>query len=151
MADNDRLEREIEEILGKIEQFPEPESRARRQRRRMFSQARARISESQQAVARQLARISLSQLMLLSFLIILGSFFFRGRMLPPTVASWLLLAGVILFVSTFAVTIFGSRFGSRRQPRSGEVRWRGRAIQPERSGAPLGARLRYWWARRTRR
>lgn len=144
MANKDRLEREIEEILGKIEQFPEPESRARRRRRRAFNQATARIATWQQGVARQLSRVSLSQVMLISFLIILGSFFFRGRALPPTLSSWLLVLGVILFVSTFAVMVLGPRSRSRDQ------RWRGRAVEPGR-GPSLSQRLRSWWAGRARR
>lgn len=145
MAENDRLEREIEEILGKIEQFPEPESRARRRRRRAFNQATARIAEWQRGVARQLSRVSPSQMMLLSFLVILSSFFFRGRMLTPTLASWMLVAGVILFISTFAVMIFGQRSSS-----VGEQRWRGRTVEPP-SGPSLKMRLRHWWAGRSRR
>ena len=146
MADNDRLEREIEEILGKIEQFPEPESRARRQRRRALSQARARIADWQQGVARQLGRISLSQMLLLSFLVILASFFFRGRMIPPQLASWMLVAGVILFISTFAVMVFVSRRGTSGR----DTRWRGRTVDPV-NAPPLRARLRHWWAGRSRR
>ena len=147
MADNDRLEREIEEILGKIEQFPPPESRARRRRQRAVSQARARIADWQQGVVRQLGRVSLSQLMLLSFLVILASFFFRGRMIPAPLATWLLVAGVILFISTFSVTVFGSR-GSTTSTR--EQRWRGRSVQQPR-GPSLQTRIRHWWASRSRR
>ncbi len=150
MADNDRLEREIEEILGKIEQFPEPESRARRRRRQAFNRVTARIADWQRGAARQLARVSLSQLMLLSFVTILAAFFFRGRMLPPTVASWLLVAGVILFISTFAVMLFSSNRAGSTRPASGEQRWRGRTIQPQR-GPSASARLRHWWTNRTRR
>jgi hypothetical protein len=145
MTNKDRLEREIEEILGKIEQFPEPESRARMRRRRAFNQATARIATWQEGVARQLSRISLSQVMLISFLIILGSFFFRGRAIPPTLSSWLLVAGIILFISTFAVMVLWPRSrGSRDQ------RWRGRAVEPRR-GPTLSQRLRHWFGGRARR
>lgn len=147
MANNDRLEREINEILGKIEQFPDAESRARRQRRRTVNRFTSRFAEVQQGIARRLGRISVSQLMLASFLMILFAFFFRGRGLPPTLSSWILLAGVILFVSTFAVMLFGPRSGGGGPV---EQRWRGRTIRYD-SGPSLGDRIRRWWASRDRR
>src|SRR3546814_9307793 len=109
MANHDRLEREIEEILGKIEQFPDAETRAKRTRRRSVNRFTARLADVQRGIARRLGHISVSQLMLASFLMILFAFFFRGRGLPSTASSWLLLAGVILFVSTFAVMLFAPR------------------------------------------
>ncbi len=151
MANNDRLEREIEEILGKIEQFPDAESRAKRNRRRNTNRFTSRFSEIQRGIARRLSTISIGQLMLASFLLILFAFFLRGRGIPPTVASWLLLAGVILFVSTFAVSIFGSRArGGRGGIGKVEQRWRGRAIQYE-NGPSLSSRIRRWWSSRNTR
>ena len=79
MANNDRLEREINEILGKIEQFPDAESRAKRNRRRNVNRFTSRISEVQRGIARQLSRVSVSQLMLASFLMILFAFFFLSH------------------------------------------------------------------------
>jgi len=148
MANNDRLEREIEEILGKFEQFPDAESRAKRARRRNPNRFTSPFSEMQRGIARRLSTVSVGQLMLASFLVILFAFFFRGRGLPPSVASWLLLAGVILFVSTFAVSIFGPR--SRGGSRKVEQRWRGRTIQYQ-SGSSLSSRIRRWWSSRTTR
>lgn len=148
MANNDRLEREIEEILGKIEKFPDAEARAKRSRRRTPNRFTARLSEMQRGIARRLSGVSVSQLMLASFLIILFAFFFRGRGLPPPVSSWLLLAGVILFISTFAVMMLGPR--SRGGARGGEQRWRGRTIQYQ-SGPSLSGRIRKWWSSRARR
>ncbi|MCB9491664.1 MAG: hypothetical protein H6674_06330 [Dehalococcoidia bacterium] len=146
MANNDRLEREINEILGKIEQFPDAESRAKRNRRRNVNRFTSRISEVQRGIARQLSRVSVSQLMLASFLMILFAFFFRGRGLPAGAASWVLLAGVVLFVSTFAVMLFGPR---TRPGSSTEQRWRGRTIRYD--SPSLGSRLRRWWSSRARR
>ena len=143
MADSDRLEREIEEILGKIKQFPEVESRRKRARQQALSQIGAAISNQQHAIARQLARISLSQVMLLSFLLILGSFFFRR--VSPLVMNWVLYAGIILFVSSFAILMFGRRRGGTI-----ERNWRGRTIR-YRSGPTLSQRLALWWSQRGRR
>ncbi|MDP6604904.1 MAG: hypothetical protein QF664_01395 [Dehalococcoidia bacterium] len=144
MPDDDRLEREINEILDKIERFPDPESRRARARKRIFRRLANAAAEKQRALARQLSRISIGQLMLISFLIILGSFFF-SRFLGP-VRTWTLLAGVILFVASFAIMVF-SRGSSREGPPDGQY-WRGREINY--SSEPLLARLRRWFSNRRR-
>ena len=139
MSDSNRLEREIEEILGKIEHFPEAEARRSRLRRRVLRQIGAAISDGQRALMRQLARFSNSQVMLLSFLLIIGSLFFRRT--SPVVTSWMLYAGIVLFVSSFAIMMFGSRV----QPK-----WRGRSVRYQ-TGTTISERLRLWWNTRTRR
>ncbi len=142
MADkDDRLEREINEILDKIERFPDPESRRARARKRVFRQAANRVAERQRAFAKQLSRISVSQLMLASFLIILGSFFF-GRVLGPA-RSWMLLAGVILFVTSFAIMVF-TRTGTTETQH-----WRGQEVSLR--SESLASRMRRWFANRRAR
>ncbi len=140
MPDNERLEREIEEILGKIEDFPGPQARARRVRRQRFARLNARIGQWQPGIARQMSRVSVSQLMLSAFLLILFSFFFRRA--NPVVMNWVLYAGVILFVSSFAMMVF-----SRRGGRTVQQNWRGRTIQ-YRTGPTLVDRVRHWWQTR---
>ncbi|MDA0352048.1 MAG: hypothetical protein O3A10_07555 [Chloroflexi bacterium] len=145
---SDRLEREIEEILDKIEHFPTPESRRARARKRFFRQLGSNIAERQRAFASQLGRVSISQVLLTSFLMILVALFFR-RVSPLTV--WLLYAGIILFLTSFTLMVFsrGSRGSSSGKA---EQRWRGRDIQPGyRQSSPVD-RIRRWWdTRRTRR
>lgn len=142
MADDDRLEREINEILDKIEQFPTPENRRIRARKRAIRRLGTAISLKQQAFMRQLTRLSVSQLMLASFLLILGSFFFRR--FNPLLMQWVLYAGIVLFVSTFAIMIFSRGGVSSGQPQY----WRGRELRNQ--GEPLQARLRRWWQARRR-
>jgi hypothetical protein len=141
---SDRLEREIEEILDKIEQFPAPETRRARARRRWVRRLGTAISDRQRAVMRELSRISISQVMLTSFLMILGSFFFRR--FSPLLTSWVLYAGVVLFISSFAIMVFG-----RRSTRSVEGRWRGREVTYHYSRVSLGQRVKRWWAARSTR
>jgi hypothetical protein len=141
----DRLEREINEILSNIEQFPDAAQRRRRSRQRAFNDFLLQISARQREFMSSIGRQSLSQLMLLSFLIILGSFFFRG--LISIAWPWLMYAGVVLFLTTFTLMVFGGG----RNPMAG-VRpqyWRGREM--ELRGPTLGQRLRRWWAGVTRR
>ena len=145
---SDRLEREIEEILDKIEHFPTPESRRARARKRFFRQLGSNIAQRQRALASQLGRISISQVMLISFLMILGSLFLRRAI--PVLTPWMLYAGIILFVTSFAIMVF-SRGGSSGGGGSSQ-RWRGREIDTRyRQASPID-RLRHWWnTRRTRR
>ena len=140
---DDRLEREINEILDKIEQFPTPENRRARTRRRILRRLAGSVAEAERAVARQLSRISIGQVMLFAFLMILGSFFFRR--FSPLFTQWMLVGGVILFVSSFAIMVF-SRGGSGL---SRSQYWRGQAIDPR---APsLITRIRRWFAVRRQR
>lgn len=154
MGEPDRLEREIEEILGKIENFPGPD--ARRARKPLARPVGDAVAKRQRAVVRELSRISVSQVMLFSFLLILGSFFFREA---GVVAAWALYGGVILFVVSFAIMMFGNR--GRLSSRQ-ETVWRGRNVsygtyaRPNARGRVAGqpvapallVRLRRWWAHR---
>jgi hypothetical protein len=143
MADPNRLEREIEEILGRIEQLPPPESRAKRAVRRTLRRAATAIADRQRAVARELSRVSLSQMILLSFLMIIGAVFFRR--VSPLLMDWLLVGGAILFIVSFAMLVFGSRGGATR-----DRQWRGRPIRYQ-TGPTLQQRVRRWWNTRSNR
>ena len=136
----DRLEREINEILDKIEQFPKPERRRAGAARRGLRRAGENVAARQRAIARGLARISLSQLVLLGFLLILGSFVLRG---PGPAGAWIMIAGVVLLVTSFALMLFGAG----RRPRTQQ--WRGRTISYSRDS--LAQRVQRWFARRPRR
>lgn len=139
--DDDRLEREINEILDKIERFPDPESRRARARKRFLRRIAAGIADRQRALAKQLSGISVRQLMLAAFLIILGSFFF-GRFLGPA-KSWLLLAGVILFVTSFGIMVFTSTGPTQTQ------HWRGQEVSLR--SESLASRIQRWFANRRAR
>lgn len=135
----DKLEREIEEILSKIKQFPKPESRRAKVRRRALRRLGNAIADRQRAIARELSRVAISQLMLLSFIMIVGSFFFRR--VNPLAMQWLLYAGIVLFVSSFAIMVF-----TRSPSRGPEQRWRGRNL--EYRAPSLLDRLRRWYGER---
>ena len=143
MADSDRLEREIEEILGRIDQLPPPESRAKRTVRRSLRRLGTAISDRQRAIARELSRVSMSQMILLSFLMILGSFFLRR--VSPLLMDWLMYGGVILFVVSFAAVMFGHRGGSAY-----EQKWRGQPVRYQ-MGPTLSERVARWWRSRSTR
>jgi hypothetical protein len=141
---SDRLQREIDEILSNIEQFPDAAQRKRRAQRRAFDDALTRASARQREWVRSLGRVSLSQLMLLSFLMILGAFFFRG--IVPIAWPWVMYAGVILFIVSFGLmTLGGGRNPIGPTPRQ---YWRGREV--EYRPLTFSQRLRRWWVTRRR-
>lgn len=136
---SDRLQREIDEILSNIERFPDAAQRKRRARQRTADDLLARISARQREWSRSLGRVSLSQLMLLSFLLILGSFFFRS--LVPFAWPWAMYAGVILFVVSFGLMTLGG--GRNPIAPAAKQYWRGREV--EYRSPTLSQRLRRWW------
>ena len=137
----DRLEREIQEILDKIEQLPAPKRRRASGLQRSLRRIGDGVSAWQRTVVQELSKISLSQLVLLSFLLILGAFLIRGF---GPLGAWLMIAGVVLLVASLALMVFGG--GSRR---TRTQQWRGRTISYSRDG--LAQRIRRWFSNRSRR
>ncbi|MSQ41889.1 MAG: hypothetical protein EXR65_02495 [Dehalococcoidia bacterium] len=142
MPDN-HIEREINEILSGIEYFPSAQSRYAHACKWTLRRTADAFSDWQRSVAQQLARVSISQVVLLSFLMIIGSFFFRR--FSPVLTAWVLLAGGVLFAVSFAALVFSSRGGGSAQPRY----WRGRELSYR--SAPLSTRIRRWLSNHSRR
>ncbi|MSP21699.1 MAG: hypothetical protein EXR66_01525 [Dehalococcoidia bacterium] len=143
----DRLEREIEEILGKIEDFPSASERWARARKKATGRLGTAIAGQQRAVLARLSRIDMSQVMLLSFVLILGSLFL-GRMLSPLITQWVLYAGVALFIASFAVLVFAPK-GGRCGPPGSAPYWRGRQIDYR--SPSIADRAKRWWGGRGRK
>lgn len=135
---DDRIQREIEDILNKLEDFVPDETVASRMRRRSSDAA----TSFGRALIAPLARISLGQVMLMALALIVIAFF--GRRIQPLFANWVLIAGVLLFLTSFGLSFFTR--GSAPQT---EKRWRGRSM--ELRGPTFGDRLRAWWQRRRSR
>jgi hypothetical protein len=85
----------------------------------------------------------MSQLMLLSFVLILGSFFFRR--FSPLIMEWVLYGGVALFVAAFAMMLWGRRGGGGREPQY----WRGKQIEYRQPS--MGDLARRWFGSRGRK
>lgn len=127
---DDRIQREIEEILNRLDDFV-PERSARGTRRRPSDAAAA----FGRRILGPLSRVSLRHVMLTAVVLIVVSLLARGA--QPAFATWLLVAGVILFLTSFALSVF-----NRSAPPSAERHWRGRPI--ELNEPTLGDRLRAW-------
>jgi hypothetical protein len=127
---DDKIEREIEDILSRLDEFVPEETVAGRVRRRSSVAAGA----FGRAVIGPLARISLRQVMLTALvLVVIG---FLGMRLQPVFGRWVLIGGVILFLTSFALSFFS------RGPAKMEKRWRGQPLELDEPS--LGDRLRAW-------
>ena len=136
----DRLEREIEEILDKIEDFPSASERRARARRKATGRLGGAIAGQRRALLARLSRIDMSQVMLLSFMLILGSLFLRR--FSPLLTQWVMYAGVALFIAAFAMLLFGRKSGEG--PTGSAAYWRGRQIEYRQPS--LFGRARRWLA-----
>ena len=125
---DDKIQREIEEILNRLDEFVPEE--------RVPSRMRQRSSDTASGFVRvllgPLARISLQQVMLTALALIVLGFLAR-----PLFGPWMLVAGGILFLTSFALSFFTKS----AQP-TVEKHWRGRPI--ELNEPSLGDRLRAW-------
>ena len=129
---SDRLQQEIEEILGKYKKFPLREPLWRRLRRRLSRW----LSSLSQWWASHLPRITVGRIMLVGIAMIIVAYFFNFG--GDSIARSIIVAGLIIFVAAFALSL-------RRRPPSVEKRWRGQTLDLDEPG--VGERLRSWWGR----
>jgi hypothetical protein len=130
---NDDIEREIKDILERLDHFVPEESASSRFGKRTSRWA----SDVYRGIASRLARISLSQVMLTALAMVVFAWLFR--FVNPAVARWVIIAGVILLVVSFVASLRASRAASN------EKRWRGQVI--DLSGPSFADRLRSWFRR----
>ncbi|MGH7621403.1 MAG: hypothetical protein ACREMU_03600 [Gemmatimonadaceae bacterium] len=140
----DRIQREIEEVLDKLDAFVPEERLAAKIRNR----ARRKPSDSPGLVQRALTRvgrISLGQLMLGGFGLILIAYFFRGPI--GGASTWLIVLGLVMAGSAFVMAIV--RGGGARTIAGGTVekRWRGQVINYS-AGPSAADRIRRWFRNR---
>ncbi len=108
----DRIEREIEEILKKIENFPERGKGARPPRRPS--------KPGGGTTQRWLARVSLRKVMMWALFAVIVAFLLRG--IPG--AYWLLIGALVVFVTAFILSTRGGPTAAQ----TAEKRWRGQPI-----------------------
>jgi hypothetical protein len=131
------MDREIDEILRRIDQHPS------RRRRSLSWRLSGLLRGARDAVVSQFTGVSLGQLMIASFLIICVAYFFRGA--NPPLMRWVIIAGLVLFLTAFVASL---RRGGSSNIRY-ERRWRGQRIDYDEPG--FTDRLKSWWDRRSRR
>ena len=134
---SDNIEREIEELLSQLDEFVPEEGMGRRVRRRSSDWA----ANLNQAITSRLARVSLGRIMLVALGLVLVSLLF-GRV-NPLLARWVIMAGLILFFTSFILSLRLS------QGRSAQRRWRGQVV--DLSQPSLSERVRSWLRGKRRR
>ena len=128
----DRIEREIEEILRKIDDFVPDANRGRRPPPRR--PARANPSPSQSWLNRRVAAISLTQVMWWSLFVVIVAFFTRA--IP--FMEWVMVGALIVCVTAF----FMSRGRASGTLGTNPKRWRGQTM--DLSGPSWPQRLKVW-------
>jgi len=144
-----RVEREIEEILSKLD--GEPPSARGRPPTRMRRSLRARVGRSISGWRTRFSGVpalSAGNVMLAGIALILGSLFIQVA--SSEVARWAVLLGLALFAGSFIYSLFFRNRGAG--PVSSDAYWRGQRIpRATLRGSSLSDRLRGWWQGRNRR
>jgi len=140
-----RVEREIEEILSKMDTEPagRPPLRFRRSWRTRLRHALARIPLPHV----RLPRINAGSMMLWGIGLLLLAMLFRYIL--PDLVRWTVIVGLVLFVSSFILGFLHKDVGSAG---SGDAYWRGqRYARNDLRGPSSIDRLKSWWRGRNRR
>ncbi|HEX5139820.1 MAG TPA: hypothetical protein VFX19_02645 [Dehalococcoidia bacterium] len=125
----DRIEREIEEILKKIDDLPErPKSRLRKP-----------VHPAANSL-RWLSRINMRKVMIWALFAVLVAVFLRG--IPG--GYFLLIGAILVFVTAFVLSTRGGGGSSSASPK----RWRGQPMDLTEPAWP--DKLKAWWKSRKR-
>jgi VIT1/CCC1 family predicted Fe2+/Mn2+ transporter len=141
--ESDKVKREIEELLDKLDSFvPEERLASKRQSRRKAASGPTLIDR----IWSRARRLSLGHVMLAGVLLLL-----LGYIAPHSLGSFrtpVLLLGLVLTIGAFALAVING--DSRRTIAGGptQKRWRGQVIDYSEPGP--ASRLRDWWRRRRR-
>ena len=132
----DRIEREIEEILKKIDKFPE----GSRQPRGRRPGGNGPVRRSGGGASKWLSSVTMRKVMMWALVAVIVAFFLRS--IPG--GYWLLIGAIIVFVTAFILSTRGG-------PVTGapEKRWRGQPLDLSEPGWPN--KLKAWWKSRKRR
>ena len=133
-----RIEREIEEILTRLDEFVPEESRSRRARRRFGSV----FVDAGAWVQRRLSGISGGHVVLAAAFLLLLAMFLGGTF--PTLTRWMTIFSLLVIFSAIVLSIRPIRRGRSKQPY-----WRGQPVDLRAPGPFM--RLRMWWRRRNSR
>jgi hypothetical protein len=154
MAMADKVQREIEELLDKLDNFvPEERFTSKMRDRRRQERAAARSGPSPaDRLAKRFSGITLGHLMLAGFVLLLAAAFFDGPLGAAT--RYVFFAGIILAGAAFVLTMMNRGRGShtpvmKSRPGRSQKVWRGQVIEYDDEPSTLG-RLRDRFRRRGR-
>jgi len=129
----DQLQREIEEILDRLDEFI-PEQKKTHRIREQWGE---KFSAFRQRLGGLLGRVSMGHLMVASLVLIFIAFAFRSS----AVGQYAMIAGLSLLGLTIVVSFFANR---RRM--GTEKRWRGEVV--DLSGPGFVDRIQSWFKKR---
>ena len=138
----DRIEREIEDILSKLDDFVPDKGKKPIPFRKP---AKRRNQGGDNFFKKNFGRLTLNQVMLYALIAAILGFILRG--LP--FAYWVMIAGIVVLVGAFIVSLRG---GSNRTVSGGsyQKRWRGEPIETHNydDGLTIGDKIVRWFRRR---
>jgi hypothetical protein len=138
----DRIEREIEDILSKLDDFVPDKGQKPIPFRKP---AKRRNQGGTNWFKKTFGRLTLNQVMLYALIAAIAGFALRG--LP--LAYWVMIGGLVVLVVTFVMSLRG---GSNRTVSGGsyQKRWRGEPIDVRNydEGLTIGDRIARWFRRR---
>jgi len=133
----DRIEREIEEILRKIDKFPEGSRQSKGRKSGSGGNRPARRPGT--GAAKWLSAVTMRKVMMWALVAVIVAFFLRGM----PFGYWMLIGAIIVFVTAFFLS---TRNGGPSVP---EKRWRGQPLDLSEPGWP--DRIKAWIKGRRRR
>ncbi len=134
-----KLERDIEEVLAKIERFP-PKRSLRSRIRRRLTNVLGGAGEALASIPRP--RINIGQVLLLGIAVIVIAYVFRDAIGSRSLVRIIIIGGIVTFIGAFIFSL--RRQSASRLP---EKRWRGQLMDVDRPGGSEP-----WWKRwRSRR
>ncbi|MBI2913414.1 MAG: hypothetical protein HYY03_05790 [Chloroflexi bacterium] len=130
---SDRLQKEIEELLSRLDTFPPRRSVVARARDAM---ARPFSAAGRWARGLRLPHVSAGHILLLAIAIMVVGYLAQPG--GDAVTRYDIASGIVLFIAAFVLSL-------RRQSRAPEKRWRERPL--DLSGPAASGRPRPWWGR----
>lgn len=143
----DNIQREIEELLDKLDTFVPEERLAEKIRKRRRQQQRVDRGPSVvERAQRRLSQISLGQIMLAGLALMLIGWLFNDAL--GGWSTWVTLGGLLLTLLAFVLSVMAGGARTTVGARHVQKRWRGQII--EYSETSRLDRIRDWFRRRGR-
>jgi hypothetical protein len=143
----DKIQREIEELLDKLDTFVPEERLAAKIRNRRKEQRRADAGPgSIERVMRRLSQVSLGQIMLAGLALMLIGWLFDDAL--GAWSTWVTLGGLALTILAFVLSLMTGGARTTVGARHVQKRWRGQII--EYSEPSRMDRIKEWFRRRGR-
>jgi hypothetical protein len=129
-----KLERDIEDVLARIDRFP-PKRPLRSRLRRRLTNVFDGIGRALSGVPRP--RTNVGQVLLLGIAVIVIAYVFGDSIGSPSLVRLFIIGGILLFIGAFVFSL--RRQSAARLP---EKRWRGQPMDMNQPGGPGP-----WWKR----